>query len=43
VTYVDLIARYTIDEEIVKAIRETMDIAAQITGDKLREWQTISA
>lgn len=38
VRYIDIIAERTIDEHIVRALREKFDIAAQITGDKLREW-----
>lgn len=38
VTYVDLIARGTVDERIVKALRSKMDVAAAVTGDDLKEW-----
>lgn len=38
VTYVDLIARGTVDERIVKALRTKMDIASAVTGDDLQEW-----
>ena len=38
VTYVDLIARGTIDEHIVKALRSKINIAQTITGDAAREW-----
>lgn len=38
VTYIDLVAPHTVDEHIVKALREKFDIAGQITGDKLKEW-----
>jgi SNF2 family DNA or RNA helicase len=37
-TYIDLIAENTIDEKIVKALRNKMNIATQITGDELKDW-----
>jgi len=38
VTYVDLIAKGTVDSKIVRALREKLNIASQITGDTAREW-----
>lgn len=38
VNIVDIIAPGTIDERIVWALRNNFDLAAQITGDKLKEW-----
>lgn len=38
VQYVDLVAANTVDEHIVKTLREKFDLAASITGDRLREW-----
>ena len=38
VLYVDLIAENTVDEKIVQALREKLDIASQITGDEIKEW-----
>lgn len=38
VTYIDLVAPGTVDEKILKALRDKMDIAQQITGDNYREW-----
>ena len=38
VTYIDLIAENTIDERIVKALRNKMDIASVVMGEQLREW-----
>lgn len=38
VTYIDLIAPGTVDEQIVAALRNKMDIASELTGDQLREW-----
>ena len=37
-TYIDIIAEKTIDEKIVKALRNKMNIATNITGDELKEW-----
>ena len=38
VTYIDLIAEGTIDEKIVKALRNKMDIASLVLGEELKEW-----
>lgn len=38
VNYIDLIARSTIDGQIVRSLRQKIDVAARITGDELREW-----
>jgi SNF2 family DNA or RNA helicase len=38
VTYVDLVAKNTIDEKILKALRNKINMATTITGEKLREW-----
>ena len=38
VTYVDLIAPKTIDEKIVKALRDKIDIATQVLGEELKQW-----
>jgi SNF2 family DNA or RNA helicase len=38
VTYIDLIAEGTIDERIVKALRDKMDIASVVMGEELKEW-----
>jgi SNF2 family DNA or RNA helicase len=38
VNYIDLICSGTVDEKIVKALRNKFDIATQITGDELKEW-----
>ena len=38
VTYVDLIAPKTVDEKIVKALRNKIDIASQVMGEYLKEW-----
>lgn len=38
---IDLIAEDTIDEHVVRTLREKFDVAAQVTGDRLREWITV--
>jgi SNF2 family DNA or RNA helicase len=38
VTYIDLIARKTVDEKIVKALRNKIDIASTVMGEELKEW-----
>ena len=37
-TYIDIIAEDTIDEKIVKALRDKVNIATQIMGEELKEW-----
>lgn len=38
VDYIDIVAAGTVDERIVEALRNKLDIASTITGDRLREW-----
>ena len=38
VTYIDLIAEKTVDERIVKALRDKIDIANEIMGEELVDW-----
>lgn len=38
VNYIDLIARNTVDVDIVRALRRKINVASMITGDTLREW-----
>jgi SNF2 family DNA or RNA helicase len=38
VNYIDLISEGTIDEQIVKALRNKMDIASVVMGEELKEW-----
>jgi SNF2 family DNA or RNA helicase len=38
VTYIDLIAPNTVDEKIVKALREKINIATQVMGEELKAW-----
>jgi len=38
VTYVDIIAEDTVDEKIVKALRNKINIASEVMGEELRDW-----
>lgn len=38
VTYVDLVAKGTIDEKILDALKRKIDLAAAVTGESIREW-----
>tara|TARA_R110002012_G_scaffold4428_1_gene20431 strand:+ start:698 stop:2128 length:1431 start_codon:yes stop_codon:yes gene_type:complete len=38
VTYVDIIAEDTVDEKIVKALREKINIASEVLGEELKDW-----
>tara|TARA_Y100001972_G_scaffold10137_1_gene11098 strand:- start:252 stop:1589 length:1338 start_codon:yes stop_codon:yes gene_type:complete len=38
VTYVDLICEDTIDEKIVKALRDKINIASEVMGEELKDW-----
>ncbi len=38
VTYIDLITPKTVDEKIVKALRDKIDIATQVMGEEVRKW-----
>jgi SNF2 family DNA or RNA helicase len=38
VTYIDLISPGTVDEKIVKALREKIDIATQVLGEDIKQW-----
>jgi SNF2 family DNA or RNA helicase len=40
VTYIDLISPSTVDEKIVRALRDKISIADQILGEETREWLT---
>ena len=37
-TYIDLIAEDTVDEKIVKALRDKINIASEVMGEELKEW-----
>ena len=38
VTYIDLISEDTVDEKIVKALRDKINIASEVMGEELKEW-----
>ena len=38
VLIIDLVAEQSVDGYIIKAMRDKFDVAASVTGDKLREW-----
>ena len=38
VTYIDLIAEDTVDEKIVKALRDKINIASEVMGEELKQW-----
>jgi SNF2 family DNA or RNA helicase len=38
VTYIDIMTEKTIDEKIVKALRNKINIASEVMGEKAREW-----
>ena len=38
VTYVDLICENTVDEKIVKALRNKINIASEVLGEELKDW-----
>jgi SNF2 family DNA or RNA helicase len=38
VTYIDIIAEKTVDEKIVKSLRDKINIASEVMGEELRDW-----
>jgi len=38
VTYIDIICEDTVDEKIVKALREKINIASEVLGEDLKQW-----
>ena len=38
VLYIDLVSKGTVDEKIIKALRNKVNIASQINGEELTEW-----
>lgn len=38
VTYVDLICPRTVDEKIVQALKDKIDIATQVMGEEIKQW-----
>jgi len=41
VTYIDLVSEGTIDEKIVEALRNKIDIGARVLGEEAREWLSL--
>ena len=37
-TYIDIICEDTVDDRIVKALRNKIDIASQVMGEDLKKW-----
>ena len=42
VTYIDLICEGTIDEKIVKSLRNKIKLSAEVLGENIKEWLKIS-
>jgi SNF2 family DNA or RNA helicase len=40
VTYIDLVSPNTIDEKIIKALRDKVDLAGRVLGEEARDWLT---
>ena len=38
VTYIDLVSPRTIDEKILKTLRNKINLAGQVLGEQAREW-----
>jgi hypothetical protein len=38
VLYIDLVAKGTVDEKIIKSLRNKVNIAKEISGEKLSNW-----
>jgi hypothetical protein len=38
VTYIDLITPKSVDEKIVTALKNKINIATQVLGEELKEW-----
>jgi len=38
VNYIDLVSPKTVDEKIIKALRNKVNIAKEISGEELSEW-----
>ena len=38
VLYIDIVARGTLDRAILRALRDKVDLASQVLGDKIRQW-----
>ena len=37
-TYVDIVSPDTIDEKILKALRDKIDIAGEVLGEDAKQW-----
>ena len=37
-TYIDLVAPRTIDEKILQALRDKINIASKVLGEEIRNW-----
>ena len=42
VTYIDLITEDSIDEKIVEALRQKINLGAMVLGEKAKEWLTLT-
>ena len=40
VTYIDIVAEKTVDERVLKALRDKIDIAAQVLSEDVKTWLT---
>ena len=38
VLYIDMVAKKTVDEKIIKALKNKVNIAKEISGEELSEW-----
>jgi len=38
VTYIDLIAEKTVDEKIVKSLRNKINLATEVLGEEMKQW-----
>jgi SNF2 family DNA or RNA helicase len=38
VTYIDFVSPNTVDEHIVKALRNKINIASAVLGEEIKEW-----
>ncbi len=42
VTYIDLVAEGTVDEKIIQALRDKIDISAKVLGEEAKKWLTLT-
>ena len=38
VTYIDLVTEKTVDEKIIKSLRNKIDLATKVLGEDYKEW-----